>query len=276
MNNLIKRAISGSLYVGLVIVSLLLESSVLYLLLVALFAFIGIWEYSELVGVNRTRPMRSIFDGLMAAMFVVAPILGAHPLVMLVFGAYLMFVLVRSIYSSRELQPEEVCKTIFGQIYVTLPILALAMLYWDFGTEVVLMGFVAIWANDTGAYLAGSALGKRKLFPSVSPNKSWEGFYGGVIASVIVCYVFTRFGEDLYISPVQSVGIGILISLFATWGDLFESLLKRRAGVKDSGNILPGHGGILDRIDSVLFVMPMLWLVLTALGYMSLSSGCMF
>lgn len=274
MNNLITRAIFGALYVALVIMALILEHSALFLLTITLFASIGVYEYSSLVGINRTSPLRSILDGLMASMLVVMPILAPQSMFMAVYGGYLIFMLVRSIYSDRKLQPEEICKTIFGQVYITLPILALSMLFVDFGAQIVLMGFVAIWANDTGAYLVGSTLGRHKLFPSVSPNKSWEGFYGGVVASSVVCYLFVQFGNVPYICPIQAVGIGLLISLFATWGDLFESLLKRQAGVKDSGNILPGHGGILDRIDSVLFVMPMLWLVFTVLENME-SLACM-
>lgn len=274
MNNLITRAIFGALYVTLVIMALISEHPVLFLLTITLFASIGVYEYSSLVGINRTSPLRSILDGLMASMLVVMPILAPQSMFMVVYGGYIIFMLVRSIYSDRKLQPEEICKTIFGQVYITLPILALSMLFVDFGTEIVLMGFVAIWANDTGAYLVGSTLGRHKLFPSVSPNKSWEGFYGGVVASSVVCYLFVQFGNVPYICPIQAVGIGLLISLFATWGDLFESLLKRQAGVKDSGNILPGHGGILDRIDSVLFVMPMLWLVFTVLENME-SLACM-
>lgn len=274
MNNLITRAIFGALYVALVIMALISEHPVLFLLTITLFASIGVYEYSSLVGINRTSPLRSILDGLMASMLVVMPILAPQSMFMVVYGGYLIFMLVRSIYSDRKLQPEEICKTIFGQVYITLSILALSMLFVDFGAEIVLMGFVAIWTNDTGAYLVGSTLGRHKLFPSVSPNKSWEGFYGGVVASSVVCYLFVQFGNVPYICPIQAVGIGLLISLFATWGDLFESLLKRQAGVKDSGNILPGHGGILDRIDSVLFVMPMLWLVFTVLENME-SLACM-
>jgi phosphatidate cytidylyltransferase len=113
--------------------------------------------------------------------------------------------------------------------------------------------FALIWVNDTGAYCVGSTMGKHRLCERLSPKKSWEGFWGGmafcVIASVIYALIMNY-------NVLASVAFGIIVSLFATFGDLFESLLKRSAGVKDSGKLIPGHGGVLDRIDSLLFVAP--------------------
>ena len=113
----------------------------------------------------------------------------------------------------------------------------------------------------------GSKIGKNRLFPSLSPKKSWEGFFGGMLFSVISTTLLAYF-LDVFMFDVITRGIilGIVISIFATWGDLFESMLKRNAGVKDSGSLIPGHGGILDRIDSMLFVIP----ITTLLVYFSL------
>ena len=134
--------------------------------------------------------------------------------------------------------------------------MSIANIYYTSTTTPLLLltVFVAIWANDTGAYLAGSTFGKHKLFPSVSPKKSWEGFFGGFVASIIAA------GLLLGWKP-SSLVFGAVISIAATWGDLFESMIKRQVGVKDSGNIIPGHGGILDRIDSLLLVLPFVALV---------------
>lgn len=269
MSNLIKRTVFGALYVGLILAAILLDNPTLYLTVFSLLAFIGICEYSSLVGLNRTRPLRTILDGLAGVYLVVIFYVGGNPIISLPYLLYLTFVFVRSIYSARELMPEELAKTFLGQIYVALP-LASAILLLDADTYVdgglLLPAFVCIWANDTGAYLAGSAFGKHKLFPSVSPKKSWEGFFGGMIASILALYILSQIISSntsvyLDLSACYTIIIGGLISVFATWGDLFESMLKRNAGVKDSGNIIPGHGGILDRIDSVLFVLPMLHLV---------------
>ncbi len=114
--------------------------------------------------------------------------------------------------------------------------------------------FALIWVNDTFAYLIGSAIGKRKLWPSVSPGKSWEGFIGGCIVTMAAGGFSSSFLTIM--GPIEGVFLGAIICVAATFGDLFESSLKRRAGIKDSGNIMPGHGGILDRIDSILFVIP--------------------
>ena len=127
--------------------------------------------------------------------------------------------------------------------------------------------FIMIWLNDTGAFCVGSMIGKHKLFPRISPNKSWEGFFGGVVFAIASAFVF-KYGFPQYFDNISIgglCGLGVVVSAFATWGDLVESLIKRTLGVKDSGTLLPGHGGILDRIDSLLLVVPASLLYLTAL-----------
>ena len=127
--------------------------------------------------------------------------------------------------------PTDLAKVIFGQIYVGGFLSIANIFYTDTDTSIILLAiFVSIWANDTGAYLAGSTLGRHKLFPSVSPKKSWEGFVGGLIAAVVATGLLLGW-EQCY--------IGVIISIAATWGDLFESMVKRSVGVKDSGNIIP-------------------------------------
>ena len=120
--------------------------------------------------------------------------------------------------------------------------------------------FIFLWTNDTGAYCSGSLFGKHKLFPRISPAKSWEGSIGGgifvLIAAAIVGY-FANSGETLHTLNIPEwMGLGLVVAVFGTWGDLVESLFKRTIGVKDSGNILPGHGGMLDRFDSSLMAIP--------------------
>ena len=119
----------------------------------------------------------------------------------------------------------------------------------------VLMIFVFIWLNDTGAYVIGSWKGKRRLFPRISPLKSWEGFFGGLAVVVIASLVFSRF-SILDMEWYYWLAFAVITTVSATWGDLIESLLKRTYGVKDSGNILPGHGGVFDRFDSVVLASP--------------------
>jgi phosphatidate cytidylyltransferase len=134
---------------------------------------------------------------------------------------------------------------------------------------VLLLPVVLTWSSDIGAYFVGRALGRRKLMPSVSPAKTMEGSIGGIVLSVIICWVFVRqllvpHGQ-LGLSPTGIVVFGVSIAIAAQLGDLFESLLKREASVKDSSSLLPGHGGFLDRIDSLLFVLPVAALLLHVL-----------
>jgi phosphatidate cytidylyltransferase len=114
--------------------------------------------------------------------------------------------------------------------------------------------YVFIWLNDSGAYLSGSLLGKHKLFPRISPKKSWEGSIGGALLTVLSAVVIARF--YLFMNVWQWVGMALVVVVFGTFGDLTESLIKRHLGIKDSGKMLPGHGGILDRLDSMLFAIP--------------------
>jgi phosphatidate cytidylyltransferase len=125
------------------------------------------------------------------------------------------------------------------------------------GLVYVFFALFIIWATDSGAYFIGRAIGKRKLWPDISPNKTIEGSIGGIICALIVAVIFLIF-TDINAAFLQLIIITIVLSAFAQIGDLVESALKRHYGVKDSGNILPGHGGILDRFDSLLFVLPLM------------------
>ncbi len=124
----------------------------------------------------------------------------------------------------------------------------------NYNPKIVLGYFFILWTNDTGAYLTGMSIGKRKLWERVSPKKTWEGFFGGVILSIAVAYLISRYFKEL--SPLLWMIMGLLISVFGTFGDLVESLFKRSIDVKESGGLLPGHGGILDRFDGVLLSTP--------------------
>jgi phosphatidate cytidylyltransferase len=156
-----------------------------------------------------------------------------------------------------------------AQLYIALPFSLLNTLAFHltpqglvtYDAVLPLSVFVFLWMNDTGAYLCGSLLGKNKLFPRISPGKSWEGSIGGgilVIAiAVLVWYLTEQYQlNQLGLSALEWAGLGLTVVIFGTWGDLVESLFKRTLGIKDSGNILPGHGGMLDRFDSSLLAIP--------------------
>ena len=157
-------------------------------------------------------------------------------------------------------------KNIFAPIvsitYVSIPLILLSDLVGINGTynNLFAIGLILlIWANDTGAYFVGSRLGKRKLAPDVSPNKTWEGFFGGLILSGSVALLIASIFE--FDSLTWGL-LGLSAGVFGTLGDLFESSLKRYTGVKDSGNIMPGHGGLLDRFDGFFFLIPVAWIIL--------------
>lgn len=273
MSTLLNRTVFGSLYVGLVLWAILsLQTTpIVFLIVFSVFVFIGICEYTVLAEVNRTRPLRTILDGMAAVYLFVTYLLpyfvtsydtprGAF----VPYYLYLAYIFVRAIYSDRELMPDQLAKIIFGQLYVVVPLCCAGLLGavgQAFHISPLLIACVCIWSNDTGAFLAGSGLGKRPLFPSVSPKKSWEGFWGGMFASVAAAIILGSYLSETSIPLWQLTLIGIVVSVASTWGDLFESMLKRQAGVKDSGSIIPGHGGILDRIDSMLFVFPALYIL---------------
>lgn len=272
MSSLLKRAIFGLLYVGLVLWALLTVTTtpVVFLSVFSLFIFVGIWEYSALVEVNRTRPLRTILDGMAGVYLFVVVLLNFFIPYSVPQGAivpyylYLAYIFVRAIYSDRELMPSELAKIILGQLYIVCPLYCAGVLGASgrvFDISPLLIACVCIWSNDTGAFLAGSSFGKTRLFPSVSPKKSWEGFWGGMLASVASAIILGYWVSSTPM-PIWSLTLmGIIVSVAATWGDLFESMIKRQAGVKDSGCIIPGHGGILDRIDSMLFVFPAVYIL---------------
>jgi len=134
---------------------------------------------------------------------------------------------------------------------------ALSYFEGNFSYEIPLWVLFLIWANDTGAYLFGITMGKHRLFERISPKKSWEGFAGGVIVSLTFAYLMSNLFDQ--ISVEHWLVVALLVVVFGTFGDLVESMLKRSKGVKDSGTILPGHGGVLDRFDALFLAIPMIY-----------------
>lgn len=149
-----------------------------------------------------------------------------------------------------------------GALYVGLPVLALLVLRGhEHGLLLTFWAMALVWACDSGAYFAGRAIGGPKLAPAISPNKTWAGFLGGVLAATVFAFALVR----LFELPVLLALATPLLAVLAQIGDLYESHLKRRAGVKDSGHLLPGHGGIMDRLDGLVAVAPVAALLVLAL-----------
>lgn len=162
------------------------------------------------------------------------------------------------LYKKKDKRPfENLGYTFLGVIYVALPFALLNELTFtkgDFQPLLAIGILVILWSNDSGAYFAGTYFGKRKLFERISPKKTWEGFFGGAIIALIVSFVFWKLTGSL--SLIQWLCIALIISITGTLGDLVESLFKRSIEIKDSGSIIPGHGGFLDRFDGLLLSMP--------------------
>ena len=263
MKNLIIRTITGALFVASILASAIF-SPYAFAILFFIMAIAGLYEYQRLLfpGLH----IKNAFIGLIIGAIVYA-LFSLFALTILP-AAYLWLVPALLVLLSCYhilLTPAKALQTIVadatGIVYVIIP---LAMLHIFLNpmnipashTPWLLLGvFVILWTHDTFAYLTGSMFGKHPLYKSISPKKSWEGSIGGFGFALIAAYVISIFSPDL--DTWKWFMIAVIITFFGTIGDLAESLLKRRAGVKDSGILLPGHGGVLDRFDSMLFVSPL-------------------
>ena len=182
---------------------------------------------------------------------------------------FLMLVrLIAQLYVKSANPVSELSHSLMGQVYIGLPIVMMSGIALMWSPRLILLIFVLLWANDTGAFLIGSLFGKHRLFERISPKKSWEGFFGGMAISVGAAILFYYlcphfFGMARYMENVWiAICFALVTTVFGTWGDLVESMIKRNLHIKDSGNMIPGHGGILDRIDSVLLALPACFLYL--------------
>ncbi|MFT3753955.1 MAG: phosphatidate cytidylyltransferase [Paludibacter sp.] len=182
-----------------------------------------------------------------------------------VYGFYIVIVFLSELYRHKSNPLNNWAYFILGQIFVALPFSLLNfILFIDEWQPLVLLSvFVTIWVNDTGAYLIGITFGKHRLFERISPKKSWEGFFGGAAAALLSGYVFSLLIPQ--ISLINWLIFSEIIVIFGTFGDLVESLMKRTVDMKDSGNVIPGHGGLLDRFDSMLLAAPVVFIYLSFL-----------
>ncbi|MBA4054058.1 MAG: hypothetical protein C0490_05035 [Marivirga sp.] len=179
------------------------------------------------------------------------------------------FIFMTVIFVKSENPFSELAFIFLGHIYITLPLI---LLYFTafvldkdvFNKNVILGYFLLLWANDSGAYICGSLFGKYKLAPIVSPNKTWEGSAGGALLVIVLVYINCYLFKDL--SLLNWTVLGITVIVIGTLGDLVKSVMKRSRGKKDTGNILPGHGGILDRFDSLIGSVPFVYSYLATLN----------
>jgi len=231
----------------------------------------GLFEFYRMVEKNTSHAISKIFNivsGVLIFFSVFLYLQGITTYALPVVGLlYLLILFLSAVCIPRNDIFHATIYSVFGQMYITMPLSLLMFVSYQFSYTIVgyyyaliLALFVFIWVNDTGAYIVGSLFGKHRLNERISPKKSIEGFIGGIAFTVLVSFVF------FLVYPIDSfffwAVFAVIVALFGTLGDLFESLIKRTYAVKDTGQIMPGHGGILDRIDSLLIVVPAVYLYL--------------
>ncbi len=258
----------GSIYLGIHTFSVLL----------LLIGSIGLYELYKIARLVKYK--NSIFLGVAGGMLALIIMLGYfNHLVAATYLPILLIlpaaVLITELYRDQENPLGNVAVTILGWLYLVTPLIlwlwsakSFSDNYGQDASSSFLFGYIAmIWCSDTGAYFSGVWLGKHKLFERISPKKTWEGLFGGLILALISGFVISRLTELLLLT--DWLIIAVIIVFAGTAGDLVESMFKRSAGVKDSGKILPGHGGVLDRFDSLFISAPFVFLYLLMTGHIS-------
>jgi phosphatidate cytidylyltransferase len=296
MNETLKRTISGAVYIALLLTSILFSTES-FIVLFGIFLIITIYEFSNLVSLNK------IFSILFGTLLFSVIILISHynkqtteylnslfssnldlttnikqlDLVLLAVTLVVSIKCILFLFYDSVQKISTSSKYLYLLGYITLPFVFIVKISFgtnDYNPKIILGLFILIWTNDTFAYLVGKSMGKHKLFERVSPKKTIEGFLGGAVFAAFAGFLISK----LYIQPTPEFSnksiliwtiIAVIVSIFGTIGDLIESKFKRIAGVKDSGSIMPGHGGILDRLDSVIFVAPIIFLFYQILYYVS-------
>jgi len=272
VQNLYTRTITGVIFVALIIGSLILHPlafvAVIYVLML-----IGLLEFFRMANNNEVYPPRVV--GLvvgsitfiipaLAALGIISPKnIAVLPLLIIVF-------FITELFRNRPNSLQNIAFSIFSVGYISIPLSMLIFLtssmvikdqpHW----HIAFSFFIILWSHDTFAYLTGMLMGKHKLFEKISPKKTWEGAIGGTIFGLLAAFILSLFFKEL--STWQWLVAALIINISGTFGDLSESLLKRKFHVKDSGDFFPGHGGVLDRFDAVLFSAPALFCYLLLLN----------
>ena len=265
MKNLIIRALTGIIFV-VVLISAIYIHPIFFLILFCIITGLTLWEFGGLVKHYENANLQRTVNVLGGVYLFIATFVYANGLTDgKIFLPYLLFIMLTMIAELYYKAPNPINNwafTLFAQVYCAGSFSILNFIGAEPGTPGVMSYtplfimaiFIFVWLDDTGAYLVGSLIGKHKLFERISPKKSWEGFFGGLILSLASSQAFAWFAPEK--NRMNWMGLEATVVLFGTWGDLIESLLKRTLGVKDSGNVLPGHGGMLDRFDSVMLAVP--------------------
>lgn len=270
-NNFIQRAITGIIFVG-VLIGCILGGPISFTLLFALITALTIHEFGVIISkqpdVEINKPICMLAGVFLFLGFAYLGVMPGQTEILIPYLFLIIYLLVSELYLKKKNPLNNWAYAMMSQIYIALSFAMLNVLaYHSIGNEGELSNyqvqynpilplsiFIFTWINDTGAYCTGMLFGKHRLFERISPKKSWEGSIGGGVFSIIAAIVMAHYFPFMPISIW--IGLALTVVIFGTLGDLTESLLKRTIGIKDSGNILPGHGGMLDRFDSTLMAVP--------------------
>ncbi|MBJ7881297.1 phosphatidate cytidylyltransferase [Gelidibacter salicanalis] len=273
MKELSTRAISGAIYISLLILSIYWQYALVVLFF--LFGLICMAEFKKLIQLESKAPyivFTIMYLGFSIWALIPETDTGFNEAIQILqtITIFVQLFLIKDLFSEKTIPLFESKRFILTTFYLTSAFIFLIMIAnngKEFTPMLLLGCFVLIWVNDTGAYIVGKNFGKQKLFPSVSPKKTFEGFLGGLFFACLASYFISRLTGELDFT--HWLILAIIASVFGTLGDLIESKFKRQAGVKDSGVIMPGHGGLLDRLDSIIFAAPFLYLFLRLFPYVS-------
>ena len=286
MKSLITRSISGIVFLAIMVGGILF-SPVTYACLMSIILIVMLWEFYRMtlgekhkaIGITAGIAWWAAFILLFESEYTYA--------IGLFFAIFILILwlslFIQQLYRKEEQPFRTIAYTLLGFMYIVLPWSLLNFIVYDFwfisdfaakgyNGNLLLAMFILLWCSDVGAYVFGMLFGrhgKHKLFPSISPKKSWEGFIGGVLTALAAAYIINLF-DFISLGLIHTLIIALLIAVFGVFGDLVESMLKRSVGVKDSGKIMPGHGGLLDRFDAALLAFPVAWaylLIVTMFGF---------
>lgn len=267
-SNFIQRAITGVIFVG-VLIGCILGGPISFSLLFALITALTIHEFGTIVSkqpdVEINKPICMLAGVFLFFGFAYLGVMPGQSEILIPYLFLLIYLLVNELYLKKKNPLNNWAYTMMSQVYIALSFSMLNVLAYhsvggtspyqiQYNPILPLSIFIFTWINDTGAYCTGMLFGKHRLFERISPKKSWEGSIGGGVFSIIAAILMAHFFP--FMSIGVWIGLALTVVVFGTWGDLTESLLKRTLGIKDSGNILPGHGGMLDRFDSTLMAVP--------------------
>tara|TARA_B100000575_G_C23109400_1_gene640683 strand:- start:678 stop:1505 length:828 start_codon:yes stop_codon:yes gene_type:complete len=273
LKEFIKRSVSGVLFASILILAA--QNRLSFLVLVFIFGLISLKEFNTLI--EQKNPLSYLIFIFLFITFGFLDLLLESPTlidevsqIIHVVCIFVLLFLTRDLFSSKSLPKLLTNRYINTTFYISCGFIFLILISLSSGaysSSTIIGMFILIWTNDSFAYIIGSNFGRQKLFESVSPKKTVEGFLGGLFFSTVVGYLLFKFADNLEFS--NWLIISVIVSVFGTIGDLIESKYKRQANVKDSGNLLPGHGGLLDRMDSAIFIAPFIYLFIKILNYVS-------